>query len=53
MYLQNIYGVMDCYVMGLPFFKGTLMGDLFYSSVLFTSYVFIQNKVPRLKSEVA
>ena len=53
MYSKDIKGILDCYIMGLPFLKGTLMGDLFYSSVLFTAFVLIQHQVPKLKKKIA
>lgn len=40
MYPHNFGGLMDCYYMGLPFFRGTLVGDLAYSTVLFGAYAF-------------
>jgi len=37
MYIHNLQGLMQSYIMGLPFFRGTLMGDLFYVGVMFSS----------------
>lgn len=37
-YPHNFQGLIECYVMAIPFFKNTLMGDLFYSSVIFGCY---------------
>lgn len=34
MYPHTIEGLMSSYAMGIPFFKNTLMGDLFYTGVL-------------------
>lgn len=34
-YPQTLQGLVDCYTMGLPFFRNTLMGDLFYVSSFF------------------
>ena len=53
MYSQDVTGVFHCYIMGLPFLRGTLMGDLFYSTVLFTSFILIQYQVPKLKKQIA
>jgi hypothetical protein len=47
-YPQNFSGLMECYAMGIPFLKGTLLGDLFYCCVLFGSFEFIKIKVPAL-----
>jgi hypothetical protein len=37
-YSHNMRGLYECYLMAIPFFKNTLMGDLFYSSVIFGCY---------------
>jgi len=37
-YPHNFAGLTECFVMAIPFFKNTLMGDLFYSSVIFGCY---------------
>lgn len=47
-YPQNFVGLMECYAMGIPFLKGTLLGDLFYCAVLFGSFELIKIKVPTL-----
>jgi hypothetical protein len=47
-YLQNFAGLIECYAMGIPFLKGTLLGDLFYCGILFGSFEFIKIKVPAL-----
>jgi len=35
MYAQTLAGLVQCYTMALPFFRMTLLSDLFYSGVLF------------------
>jgi len=47
-YPQNFEGLMICYAAGLPFLKGTLMGDLFYTVVLFGTFELAQKKYPFL-----
>lgn len=39
-YPHNFTGLWQCYVLALPFFRNTLLGDLFYVSVLFGAYEF-------------
>lgn len=39
-------GLVDCYIKAIPFFGGTLMGDLFYNLVLFGSYAIVKWKFP-------
>ena len=34
-YPQTLQGLLDCYTMGLPFFRNTIMGDLFYVGSMF------------------
>ena len=48
-YPQNFGGLMACYAAGIPFLKGTLLGDLFYSGVLFGSFAVLQQRFTILK----
>ena len=38
MYPHNLQGLLQSYIMGLPFLKNTLLGDLFYVGALFGLY---------------
>lgn len=38
MYDRTLSGLIQCYGMGIPFYKNTLAGDLFYTVVLFGGY---------------
>ena len=38
MYSRDLDGLLESYFMGLPFFKWTLLGDLFYSGAFFGTY---------------
>lgn len=38
MYGHTTEGLIRCYVMAVPFFRNTLLGDLFYTGALFGSY---------------
>jgi len=38
MYPHNLQGLLQSYIMGLPFFRNTLLGDLFYVGVMFGLY---------------
>ena len=38
MYAKNLTGLVQCYVMAIPFFRNTLMGDLIYSGMMFGGY---------------
>lgn len=41
-YAKTLSGIIQCYLMALPFFRNTLLGDLFYVIVFFGSYELIE-----------
>lgn len=41
MYAKNFAGLVNAYDMGLPFFRNTLIGDMFYTLVFFYGYEYI------------
>jgi hypothetical protein len=47
-YSQDLGGLMDSYVAGLPFFRGTLAGDMLFTTALFGSYKLAEIKFPSL-----
>jgi len=47
-YPQNFTGLMACYAAGIPFVKATFIGDLFYSGVLFGTFMFAESKIRAL-----
>jgi hypothetical protein len=51
-YPQNLAGLLEAYWMGIPFWRGTLMGDLTFSGVLFSSYAILV-RVPMLYAKTA
>lgn len=48
-YPQNFGGLMTCYAAGIPFLKGTLLGDLCYSGILFGAFALAQKQFPVLQ----
>lgn len=45
-YPHTFSGLLLCYAAGLPFFRNTLLGDFFYTFLLFGSYeLFIKNAI--------
>ena len=42
MYTKNAIGLMTCFQAAIPFFPNTLAADLFFSSLLFSSYAIIK-----------
>jgi hypothetical protein len=45
MYPPNFSGLLLCYAAGLPFFTNTVLGDLFFSGVMFGSYAYLSNRL--------
>ena len=37
-YARSLQGLLDCYIMGLPFLQWTVLGDLLFTTVLFGAY---------------
>lgn len=46
MYPKNIVGLIECYIAAIPFFQNTLLGDLFYSGIMFGVFEFAKSKFP-------
>lgn len=53
MYPHTFGGLQTCYIAGLPFFKNTILGDLFYSGVLFGAFELLQYRFPALRLKTA
>lgn len=55
-YAKTFSGIIQCYIMALPFFRNTLLGDLFYASVFFGAYelieVWIKKRFPAKKTSL-
>jgi len=47
MYGHGLDGLLTSYIMGLPFFRGTLVGDLFYTGVFFGGYELVLRLVKK------
>lgn len=45
MYTKNLNGLLQSYIMGLPFFRNTIISDLFYSFSFFYGYRFLSGFV--------
>jgi hypothetical protein len=45
LYPHTFSGLLDCYVLALPFFRNGLLGDLFFSSVLFGAWAYLTSSV--------
>jgi hypothetical protein len=49
MYPKDFGGLIACYTAGIPFFKNTVMGDLFYTAVLFGAFELSALRFPILQ----
>ena len=56
MYAHNFAGLIQSYYMALPFFKNSLAGDLFYTTVLVSGYELVKihkaQKILKLKNQI-
>ena len=52
MYTFDLQGLINCYVMALPFFKGTLLGFICYSIFLFGALEFSKRKFQLSKNHI-
>ena len=43
LYPKTMQGFIDCFVLAIPFFRNSLIGDLLYVSLFFGSFEFISN----------
>jgi hypothetical protein len=44
-YAKNFGGLISCYAAALPFFRTSILGDLFFISILFGAYQYLNAKV--------
>jgi hypothetical protein len=49
LYPRTLEGLIACYVAAIPFFHNTLVGDAFYSTVLFGSFFLAERSFPSLR----
>jgi hypothetical protein len=53
-YPRTLWGLKECYEAGLPFWRdGTLLGDVFYATVLFGGLALAERWVPATRETVA
>ena len=51
MYLKSLVGLETCFAMAVPFFHYQVLGDLFYTGVLFGAFAILRKTVPVLAQE--
>jgi hypothetical protein len=49
LYPKTVAGLAECYVAAIPFFRNTLAGDLFFTTVLFGGLALAEWRLPRLR----
>ena len=47
-YPLSLSGLFECYVAAIPFFGNSILGDLFYNTVLFGGFFLIKQRIPAL-----
>lgn len=52
-YTRDVHGLIQCYVLAIPFMKNLLIGNLVYSGILFGGFELLQRKYPSLQIRVA
>jgi hypothetical protein len=48
LYDTSFNGLINCYIMAIPFFRNTLLGDLIFSGVLFGGFALAERYIPAL-----
>lgn len=51
MYERGLDGLLQSYIMGIPFYRGTLLGDLFYTVAFFSLYELVFFKLNNYKAD--
>ncbi len=51
MYPQTGSGLVAAYIAGIPFFKWTVLGTLFYAAVLFGGFALLRRQAPALRAQ--
>jgi hypothetical protein len=49
LYAKGLTGLLESYTFAIPFFKNTLLGDLFYTGVFFGGYEFVRSLTTKSK----
>ena len=49
MYPHTAQGLIACYIAAIPFFANTLLGDLFYTALLFGGFALLENRFTALR----
>ena len=44
MYTKDIFGLLQCYTLAIPFFINTILGNIFYTLFMFSTFKIVENK---------
>lgn len=53
LYAKSFAGLMQCYTAAIPFFRNTMVGDLFFAALLFGSFHLAERRFPVLRPAVS
>ncbi len=51
LYPKTLAGLEACFVAAIPFFRNTLVGDLFYTAVLFGGFQLLEQRFSGLREQ--
>lgn len=51
LYAKNLAGLIACYVAAVPFFSNTVLGDAFYSLVLFGGFALVESRYESVREK--
>ncbi|MDP1676926.1 MAG: hypothetical protein Q8L88_08670 [Bacteroidota bacterium] len=49
-YTKDFTGLVECYTAAIPFYRNSVMGDLFYVTVMFSVYELVLKYLPKVQS---
>ena len=52
-YPKSFAGFLTCYTAAIPFFYNSILGDLFFSGIIFLAYDVIKRTIPQINSDIA
>ena len=47
MYSKSLTGIFECFTFAIPFFRNTILGDMFYSGAFFGGYELVRNIIKK------
>ncbi len=53
LYPRTFAGLVECYVAAIPFWRNTLVGDLFYTAILFGGFQLLERNFSGLRAQAA